>query len=199
MAHAQTYFRQQLFLVSDGPTERWKKCRQYVWSLQKFSPLFSWRGRQTTLIQKIRLRHAVLNNSLTTVTHRFSLHFSCLLTPYWLSSCLIPSFHFFFPHFASRLRLFISSAHVSDGPSGASVSLSADISAPWFQSNYTEINDDSPWMHVSTLSVSPSGTGPGAQQSQATTRQVGARISQNLTCKDKKDFSFSYFSEITQE
>lgn len=74
----------------------------------------------------------------------------------------------------------------------SSVCLSTDISAPWFQSNYIRINDYSPWMH---LSVSPSGTGPGALQSLSITLQEGVWISLKFIWKDKKSLliSFSWF------
>lgn len=51
-------------------------------------------------------------------------------------------------------------------------------------------------MHVSTPSVNPSGIGPGAQQSLATTLQEGVRISSKFTRKDKE--AFLYFGVITE-
>lgn len=70
----------------------------------------------------------------------------------------------------------------------SSVGLSTDISAPWFRSNYIGINDDSPWMHFSTLSVNPSGTGPGAQQSLAAALQERVRYSRKFLRKDRDLF-----------
>lgn len=51
-----------------------------------------------------------------------------------------------------------------------------DIPAPWFQSNYVGINDDSPWMHVSWSFCQTTGDGtPGHGNHSQLCRKEGGR------------------------
>lgn len=52
----------------------------------------------------------------------------------------------------------------TEGPVTAPVGPNADSLAPWFRRNYAGINDGSPQIYFSTLSVEPSGRGPKARQ-----------------------------------
>lgn len=82
---------------------------------------------------------------------------------------------------------------VLEGPLSP-VSLSTDISAPWFQSNYTGINDDSPRMHFSPLSLSAhQEQDPGHSNHSLLLCRGGVWISQKFTSKDKKTFFPPWF------